>query len=615
MSRTGLAAAAAVIAALAAPALLAQLNQRPDDPTGLSIREPHTPVPHSERLDPPGGSFHLQRTDPWLAYRRGQSLFQREWGAADGAFEKLPARPIAAATNSCGMCHNLPFRSAGSGGNTAEPIGVGRNAPHLFGIGLVESIGLQIRADLLAAHDRNGNGFLDVPGETRGVRAVVEAAPGVAVDLGRFDDRDGDGRPDLDDLLLVTYVDTLGRPVVEPGRETRLDDPGVVGIDVAAGIFGAAISDHQALTLRQFANGVLETVFGLRVEDGTCGRDDGMGRDRRADDLWAETSNAGAPQPYLRAVVERTGGSAGGGVGEGDLDLLEWYLLNHPRPATGPRGPAERRGERHLREMGCTSCHLADWWIRPRNDPDGLPGDRRFFDLRVAWEPAAGRLEGRLEDLTEPGPPVPGAAGPRSRERRPRHGGFRVEGIYSDFRHHDLGEAFRDYSYDRGSLYYLARFRTPPLWGVGSTAPYGHDGASPTLDAVIRRHGAEAQASADAYASASPARRAELLAFLESLVLYPPDVLPTDLDGDGRIADSYRRDGLEMGPERFQPELLFAVSPRYRGWVDGEPGDRYFSFALLNTEHAYGLDLETPPASCGDRRGGPGRSTARKEAQ
>jgi hypothetical protein len=631
MNRRAAPVRAALIAALAAAPLAAQLNERPDDPTGLSIREPRVLATHSEALDPAGGTLHLQRTDPWLAYRRGHSLFHHEWSAAEGAFAALPPRPIAAATNSCGMCHNLPFRSAGSGGNAAEPVGVGRNAPHLFGAGLVESIGLQIRADLLAAHDRNRNGFLDLPAETRGARAVVEAAPGATVDLGSFDDLDGDGRPDLDDLLLVTFVDTLGRPVVVPGRVTRLDDPGVVGIDVAAGILSAAVSDHQALTLRQFANGVLLTVFGLRVEDGTCGRDDGMGRDLRADDGWAEVSNAGAPQPYLPAVAERSGDGRPPGegmVGEGDLDLLEWYLLNHPPPASGPRGPAERGGEQRMVEMGCTGCHLPEWRLKPRDEARGLPGDRRFFHLRVAHDPATGRLEGRLEDLTEPGPEAPAADGARSRERRPRYGGFAIAGIYSDFRHHDLGERFREYSYDGAALYYLVRFRTPPLWGVGSTAPYGHDGASPTLDAVIRRHGGEAEASARAYAAASAAERGELLAFLESLVLYQPDVLPADLDGDGRIAEDYRRDGLELGPERFQPELLFAVAPRYRGWVEDEPGDRYFSFALLNTERAYGLDLEAladhdgdgvpdrglaAAGPAGEARASPRRSTTRKE--
>ena len=35
-------------------------------------------------------------------------------------------------------------------------------------------------------------------------------------------------------------------------------------------------------------------------------------------------------------------------------------------------------------------------------------------------------------------------------------------------------------------------WKTPPLWGVADSAPYFHDGGSPTLDAAIRRHEGDA---------------------------------------------------------------------------------------------------------------------------
>jgi CxxC motif-containing protein (DUF1111 family) len=37
------------------------------------------------------------------------------------------------------------------------------------------------------------------------------------------------------------------------------------------------------------------------------------------------------------------------------------------------------------------------------------------------------------------------------------------------------------------------QWMTRPLWGVGSTGPYGDDGRSITLNDVILRHGGEAQ--------------------------------------------------------------------------------------------------------------------------
>jgi hypothetical protein len=65
---------------------------------------------------------------------------------------------------------------------------------------------------------------------------------------------------------------------------------------------------------------------------------------------------------------------------------------------------------------------------------------------------------------------------------------------------------------------------TEPLWGVGATPPYGHDGRSSTLEDVILRHGGEAQSAHDAFVALAPRKRAELIEFLQSLQLFaPPD--------------------------------------------------------------------------------------------
>ena len=49
---------------------------------------------------------------------------------------------------------------------------------------------------------------------------------------------------------------------------------------------------------------------------------------------------------------------------------------------------------------------------------------------------------------------------------------------------------------------------TTPLWGVGTTAPYGHDGRSINLTEVILRHGGEAQRARDAFARLPDAQQA-----------------------------------------------------------------------------------------------------------
>jgi CxxC motif-containing protein (DUF1111 family) len=63
----------------------------------------------------------------------------------------------------------------------------------------------------------------------------------------------------------------------------------------------------------------------------------------------------------------------------------------------------------------------------------------------------------------------------------------------------------------------MVEFRTAPLWGVSTTAPYMHSGAADTLDQAIRLHDGEAAAIRDAYVALSIQEQADLIAFLETL--------------------------------------------------------------------------------------------------
>ena len=60
--------------------------------------------------------------------------------------------------------------------------------------------------------------------------------------------------------------------------------------------------------------------------------------------------------------------------------------------------------------------------------------------------------------------------------------------------------------------------------------PYGHDGRSNTLHEVILRDGGEAQLARDNYASLSQSDQRDVLDFLGSLVLFPPDDTASNLD-------------------------------------------------------------------------------------
>ncbi|MBX7193369.1 MAG: c-type cytochrome [Sandaracinaceae bacterium] len=63
----------------------------------------------------------------------------------------------------------------------------------------------------------------------------------------------------------------------------------------------------------------------------------------------------------------------------------------------------------------------------------------------------------------------------------------------------------------------MRELRTPPLWGLATSAPYLHSGAADTIEQSIAAHEAEGAASRDAFAALSADDRAALLAFLETL--------------------------------------------------------------------------------------------------
>jgi hypothetical protein len=87
--------------------------------------------------------------------------------------------------------------------------------------------------------------------------------------------------------------------------------------------------------------------------------------------------------------------------------------------------------------------------------------------------------------------------------------GRAVAPLYSDLKRHEMGQELADPIDEIGTG--ASVWLTQELWGVGSTAPYLHDGRAPTPDEAIRAHGGEAAASANAYADLSEAAHAQLV--------------------------------------------------------------------------------------------------------
>ena len=547
--------------------------EQPRDLTGRSIKTPRIRMIHSKTV--PGSSGWLMERDPWLAYQWGRDLGIREFSRADGAFGD-PGRlggkvlddqctPIMSRDhiNSCVACHNVPWRDMGAGITIQKNSSAGRKTHQPAHRVRVVQIGQEIRRQLLAQSDKNGNGWIDLE-EAVGPATVTPVA-GQTLSYGSFGDANGDGRPDLNSIVYVFYVDKDGKRI--PWAR-NLKAAGVAGYNLEVQVFGHGQRDrigHGGLnsTLRAVSSNAWDMHSGLQAHDPTASAEDhgnGLARVSLAgcqQFFTGFTRDAGTVKtktgvslddPDRDGVVEE--------ISEGDMDLLEWSLLNHPAPAEKV-DPRFLSGRATFEGIGCQDCHRSQWSVL---------NDRRFFEMETVYKD--GKLTGKLNLLR---------GGPRT-----------FAGIFSDFRQHDLGADFYETQYD-GSR--TRNFRTSPLWGVGSTAPYGHDGASLSLEDVILRHGGEALASRQAYAHLEEKDKDNLQHFLQGLVLYSTETLPCDVNGDGRIDEHFTVEGRDTGREVFNPEWLFRHPGKVEGLVEAPDGGSILSKALANVEAAYCLRL------------------------
>lgn len=90
--------------------------------------------------------------------------------------------------------------------------------------------------------------------------------------------------------------------------------------------------------------------------------------------------------------------------------------------------------------------------------------------------------------------------------------------IFSDLKRHDLGEIVAESVGDEGTN--PSVFITQPLWGVGSTAPYMHDGRSPTITDAILQHGGEAAVSREKFVDLSKREQKAIVAYIENHILF-----------------------------------------------------------------------------------------------
>ena len=452
---------------------------------------------------PDSSSFLIAR-DPFRAIRRGRQLFQRKFtraeglgpGIGDGAGDVNATFGIGAGlADSCAACHGRPRGSAGVGGDVATRPD-SRDAPHLFGLGLKEMLADEITADLRAIR----------------TRAIAEARARQAPVSRRLTSKG------------IDYGSLTAGP------SGAVDTSGVQGVN--ADLRVRPFFHHGGtISIREFVVGAFQAEMGLQAVDPELAEasagarittPSGMSLDGSLDAVEAPPAASPAVDADGDGVVNETPTSL--------VDFMEFYLLNYFKPALYEQTEGTRRGRRDFESIGCAVCHVSDLQVER---------DRRVADVETVFDLSRGIFNSLFATATPLFDTAPDGSGHPS-AKPPRLQPFLVRNIFTDFKRHDLGANFYERSYD-GAL--VREFMTTPLWGVGTTAPYGHDGRSINLTEVILRHGGEAQAARDAFVRLSTERRRGLLDFLNSLVIFPPDDTASNLDPGNRGAAGFPQFG------------------------------------------------------------------------
>ncbi len=87
--------------------------------------------------------------------------------------------------------------------------------------------------------------------------------------------------------------------------------------------------------------------------------------------------------------------------------------------------------------------------------------------------------------------------------------------LYSDLLLHEVALPW-SWGIEEGDAA-MGELRTPPLWGLATTAPYMHDGSAPTVLEAILAHAGEASAAREAFLALPLGLQEAVVAFLETL--------------------------------------------------------------------------------------------------
>lgn len=458
------------------------------------------------------------------AFEHGDQLFATVFNAVDGVganvgqgqrFTRVPradltgpgewanhtpARATGPNAQSCNACHNQAGDDGG--GSSAANVHrdpehsgvlknfIQRNTPHLFGAGAVQRLAEEMTGKLLAI--RSGVIASTCTGPPDNTQTAILTAKGVYFGT------------------ITARRSRRGGSVCanSPNRRFTLDLSRVRGVDADLVIKPFQWKGSVAF-IRDFNRDAAHNELGMQavelVGDGVDGDFDGV-----VDELTI-----------------------------GDQTALAVYVAGQPRPVTvtelATLGLAQAQspdelaaiadGATQFHRSACDSCHKPSLVLDDAlfSEPSQQPSYRDAI-FPAGQDPVARGVDPAFpltfdltQDILENQVPVGNQIVHLGNHTSNGNGGA-VIALFGDLKRHDMGPGLAEGIDEVGTG--AATFLTENLWGVGSTAPYLHDGRATTITEAILEHGGEAAASRAAFQGLATASQRNLVAFLNNLVLF-----------------------------------------------------------------------------------------------
>jgi Di-haem oxidoreductase, putative peroxidase len=466
-----------------------------------------------------GGGANVGRGQRYTTVPRADLKGSGEW------FTHTPARVTGPNAGGCFECHEQPFED---GAGTAalnvhrDPFRTGligqfiqRNTPHVFAPGAIQRLAEEMTDDLTADQQRLVNTVCSFGG----TRSVTLDSKGVS--YGSL---------------------TATRTQASPCRVSFNTD-GVRGVDFQASVENPAAPVQLIVRpfqwkgsvafLRDFNRGAAHNELGMQaieiVGDNVDGDFDGVKNELTIGDMTALAVYMAA-QPRPTTLIELN-----------SLGLLDPVL-------TSAQISQITRGRTVFDAIGCASCHMPRLTLNSTifSEPSQNPAFRDGTNF-PAGQPTVNLVDPRNPirfDLSKDQPDNVIRNGTQIVARlgsftQKDSSGRTIVELYGDLKRHAMGprlaEPVNEIAGDDVTPIPLNprnrhspdTFLTENLWGVGSTAPYMHDGRATTLAEAILEHAAsntdnasEARSARANYLGLSLTDKQAVIAFLNNLVLF-----------------------------------------------------------------------------------------------